>query len=64
MKILLKFRTVSLLNKQDISGFIGMKTTQVCPYADDIAIIMRSRRGLEEKVLTLDSAERKKIQDI
>ena len=43
------------VRKLDVSRHIGTKITEVCAYADGIAIISRNKRGLEENLLTLDS---------
>ena len=48
------------IRKLVVSGHVGMKTTQVCAYADDIALISRNKRGLEENLLTLDTETHKR----
>ena len=36
------------IQKLGTTGYIGVKTTQVCTYADNVAIINRNKRGLKE----------------
>ena len=53
------------IQKLSTTKYKGIKTTQVCAYADDIpvAIISRNGRGLEENLIKLDSeAQRRELK--
>ena len=48
------------IQKLDTTGYIEVKTTQMCAYTNDIAIISKNERGLEENLIKLDSEVQKR----
>jgi hypothetical protein len=49
----------AIFQKMNITGYIGIKSTQILAYADDVAIVSRNKNALKD---TLDTIEREARQ--
>jgi sorting nexin-29 len=50
----------AILQKMNITGHIGTKSTQVCAYADDVAIVSRNKNALKDTLLNIESEARER----
>jgi hypothetical protein len=50
----------AILQKMNISGHIGTKSTQILAYADDAAIVSRNKNALKGSLVNIESEARKK----
>jgi hypothetical protein len=44
----------------NITGYIGIKSTQIFAYSDDVAIVSRNKNGLKDIVISIESEARRR----
>jgi sorting nexin-29 len=50
----------AILQKMNITGHIGTKSTQIFAYADDVTIVSRNKNALKDTLVNIESAARKR----
>jgi sorting nexin-29 len=50
----------AILQKMNITGYIGTKSTQIFAYADDVAILSRNKNALKDTVINTESEARRR----
>jgi hypothetical protein len=60
--ILLDLFLEAILQKMYITGHIGTKSTQILAYADDVAIMSRSKNALKETLVNIKKKARRRGQ--
>lgn len=60
MTVLFNLTLETTVIKLEMSGYIGIKSTQFCAYANDVVIICRSRTALKDRLEELDTETSKK----
>jgi sorting nexin-29 len=50
----------AIFQKMNITGYIGIKSTQILAYADDVAMVSRNKNALKDTLDTTESEARKR----
>jgi hypothetical protein len=50
----------AILQKMNITGYMGTKSTQIFAYADDVAIESRNKNALQDTVINIESEARRR----
>ena len=50
----------AILQKNNITGHTGTKSTQILAYADDVAIVGRNKSALKDTLVNIESEARKR----
>ena len=49
----------AILQKMNVTGHIGTKSTQILAYADDVAIMSRSKNALKDTIFNIEKGARR-----
>jgi hypothetical protein len=50
----------AVLQKMNIAGHTGTKSTQIFAYADDVAIVSRNKNALKDTLVNIENEARKR----